>query len=362
MNLYVHVPFCRGKCAYCAFYSEPRFDGDLWKCYLAELERRFAAFPGKEEPVTTLYIGGGTPTLPPVDGLRSFFRLFRDSFSLAPDAEISIECNPETITPEKAELLAGFANRVSMGAQSFSPVLLEAIGRTSKDPEKIRSAFRMLRSAGIGNIGLDLMYALPGEDMTLLKQNLDSALELEPTHLSAYSLTLEEGTALAERTALSVPSDDLSAEMWEFIGSYTAEILPRYEISNYAKRDDECRHNQAVWHGERYFGFGPAACSFDGVRRWTEPASLNGWLAGDPAEEDLIPRETRLAEIFMMGLRTVRGWRVSEFERVTGNSLACLEDKIERLVNSGLLLREGEVIRATEKGLPFWNVIAEELL
>ena len=192
--------------------------------------------------------------------------------------------------------------------------------------------------------------------------NLDSALELEPTHLSAYSLTLEEGTALAERTALSVPSDDLSAEMWEFIGSYTAEILPRYEISNYAKRDDECRHNQAVWHGERYFGFGPAACSFDGVRRWTEPASLNGWLAGDPAEEDLIPRETRLAEIFMMGLRTVLGWRVSEFERVTGNSLACLEDKIERLVNSGLLLREGEVIRATEKGLPFWNVIAEELL
>ena len=205
MNLYVHVPFCRGKCAYCAFYSEPRFDGDLWKCYLAELERRFAAFPGKEEPVTTLYIGGGTPTLPPVDGLRSFFRLFRDSFSLAPDAEISIECNPETITPEKAELLAGFANRVSMGAQSFSPVLLEAIGRTSKDPEKIRSAFRMLRSAGIGNIGLDLMYALPGEDMTLLKQNLDSALELEPTHLSAYSLKprLRNGRLFPSRAMIS---------------------------------------------------------------------------------------------------------------------------------------------------------------
>ena len=361
MNLYVHVPFCRGKCAYCAFYSESRFDKSLWSRYLSELERRFAAF-SCDEPVKTLYIGGGTPTLPPVDCLKSFFALFRSSFPFAPDAEISIECNPETMSREKAELLAGFVNRVSMGAQSFSPVLLEAIGRTSKDPGQIGAAFRMLRSAGIRNIGLDLMYALPGEDMALLKRDLDSALELEPTHLSAYSLTLEEGTALAERKSLQVPSDDLSAEMWEFIGSYTAEILPRYEISNYAKGDYECRHNQAVWHGERYFGFGPAACSFDGVRRWTEPASLNGWLAGVPAEEDLIPRETRLAEIFMMGLRTVRGWRIPEFEEVTGNSLRCLERKIARLEENGLLLREGDVIRATRNGLLFWNVIAEELL
>ncbi len=362
MNLYVHVPFCRGKCAYCAFYSEPRFDEGLWNRYLAELECRFAAFPGRGEKITTLYIGGGTPTLPPVECLKSFFRLFRDSFSFAPDAEISIECNPETMSPEKAELLAGFVNRVSMGAQSFSPALLEAIGRTSKDPEKIRSAFRMLRSAGLCNIGLDLMYALPGEDMELLKRDLDAALELEPTHLSAYSLTLEEGTALAERTGLSVPSDDLSAEMWEFIGSYTAEILPRYEISNYAQKEYECRHNQAVWHGERYFGFGPAACSFDGFRRWTEQASLNGWLAGEKPEEDVIPRETRLAEIFMMGLRTVRGWKISEFEQVTGDSLRCLEKKIAHLEEIGLLLREGECIRATSEGLLFWNVIAEELL
>ena len=361
MNLYVHVPFCRGKCAYCAFYSEPRFDGALWLRYLAELKRRFAAF-SVEEPVRTLYLGGGTPTLPPVDCLKPFFDLLRGSFSFAPDAEISMECNPETMTPEKADLLAGFVNRVSMGAQSFSPVLLEAIGRTSKDPGKIATAFRMLRSAGIRNIGLDLMYALPGEDLECLKRDLDSALELEPEHLSAYSLTLEEGTALAERTSLSVPSEDLSAEMWEFIGSYTAEILPRYEISNYARREYECRHNQAVWHGERYFGFGPAACSFDGNCRWTEPASLRGWLAGDAPEMDVIPREERLAEIFMMGLRTVRGWQVSEFELVTGNSLAGLEKKIASLTESGLLLRSGGTVRPTPRGLLFWNVIAEELL
>ena len=361
MNLYVHVPFCRGKCAYCAFYSEPRFDGSLWKRYLSELAHRFSAF-SVDEPVQTLYIGGGTPTLPPIDCLDSFLTLLRTSFSYAPDAEISMECNPETMTPEKAERIAGFVNRVSMGAQSFSAALLEAIGRTSTEPGKTGAAFRMLRSAGIRNVGLDLMYALPGEDMELLKRDLDSALELEPTHLSAYSLTLEEGTALAGRNPLQVPSEELSAEMWDFIGSYTAKLLPRYEISNYARREYECRHNQAVWHGERYFGFGPAACSFDGDRRWTEPASLSRWLAGEAPEMDIIPRETRLAEIFMMGLRTVRGWRVSEFEQVTGNALSSLETKIDRLVESGLLLRQSGVIRATAKGLLFWNVIAEELL
>lgn len=361
MNLYVHVPFCRGKCAYCAFYSEPRFDRELWERYLAELERRFSEFsPGGT--VRTLYIGGGTPTLPDASALRRFLELLRRSFSFAPDAEISIECNPETMTPEKADILAGFVNRVSMGVQSFSAALLKNIGRTSTDPAKAGETFRMLRSTGLRNIGLDLMYALPGENMDRLKRDLDSALELEPSHLSAYSLTLEEGTALAAEKTLAVPSEELSAEMWEFIGVYLRDSLPRYEISNYARSEFECRHNQAVWHGEPYFGFGPAACSFDGVRRWTEPASLRDWLSGVPAEADIIPREERLAEIFMMGLRTVRGWRVSEFERITGNSLNVLSGKLTALIESGLLEQDGEVIRAAPGGLLFWNEIAEELI
>lgn len=361
MNLYVHVPFCRGKCEYCAFYSEPAFEPVLWTRYLEKLKQEFDAFSSRE-PVTTLYIGGGTPTLPEAEQLDSFLALFRSRFPFAPGAEISMECNPETMNAEKADVMAGFVNRVSMGAQSFSPELLAGIGRTSRNPDRVFRAFELLRAAGIRNLGLDLMYALPGETITQLERDLQTTLELGAVHISAYSLTLEEGSALASKRGLSVPSDDVSADMWELIGETLAPTHPRYEISNYAQEAFECRHNQNVWHGEPYFGFGPAACSFDGQTRWTEVPDLRRWLAGESAETDEIPRPERLAEILMMGFRTVRGWMPEEFFHVSGSSWDFLNPKLAYLKSLGLLEENGPALRPTRLGLIYWNGIAEELL
>ena len=316
MNLYIHVPFCHGKCAYCAFYSEPSFSLSLWTAWLNRMERELAKV---SEPITTLYLGGGTPTLAPVEELEKLGNLLRKNLTFAPGCERSIECNPETVTPEKASFLAEYFNRISMGAQSFSAASLRAIGRTARDPDVIRSAYSMLRCAGNRNIGLDIMYALPGQSIDDFACDLQAVSELAPDHLSAYSLTLEEGTALASENGLRVPSDEESAEEWELLGSFDPVRYPRYEISNYAAASHECRHNQSVWHGEPYLGLGPAASSFDGTRRWTEVPDLRRWLAGEPPEFDDIPHESRLREIFVMGLRTVRGWRKSEFAKVAGH-------------------------------------------
>lgn len=359
MNLYLHVPFCNGKCAYCAFYSEPAFSLPLWNAWLDKINR---GLDRVSEPVSTLYLGGGTPTLAPVEELEKLGNLLRRKLTFTAGCERSIECNPETVTPEKAALLAEHFNRISMGAQSFSAESLRAIGRTAADPDVIRSAYEELRRAGNRNIGLDLMYALPGQTVSGFQRDLDAVAMLAPDHLSAYSLTLEEGTALASRRGLRVPSDEESAEEWEMLGAFDPVRYPRYEISNYAAPERECRHNQAVWHGEPYLGLGPAASSFDGVRRRTEAADLLRWLNGEPPELDEIPRTDRLREIFVMGLRTVRGWRDGEFESVTGDSLDFLRPQLDSLAERGLLEEVNRAIRATKDGLLFWNEIALELV
>jgi coproporphyrinogen dehydrogenase len=359
MNLYLHVPFCNGKCAYCAFYSEPVFSLPLWNRWLERIERELDRVTS---PVSTLYLGGGTPTLAPVEELERLGKLLRSRLTFLADSERSIECNPETVTPEKASLLAEYFNRISMGAQSFSANSLRAIGRTACDPDIIRSAYVELRRAGNRNIGLDLMYALPGQSCDDFATDLNAVSELAPNHLSAYSLTIEEGTALAEKRGLRVPSDEESAEEWEMLGAFDPVRWPRYEVSNYAAPEYECRHNQAVWHGEPYLGLGPGASSFDGSRRWTEVADLRRWLGGEPPEMDVIPAESRLREIFVMGLRTVRGWRSGEFELRTRRSWSFMIPQIQRLWNAGLLECGRGSIRASEKGLLFWDEIAMELL
>ncbi len=359
MNLYLHVPFCNGKCAYCAFYSEPEFVLPLWNRWLDRIGRELERVTS---PVSTLYLGGGTPTLAPVEELEKLGNLLRSRLTFHADSERSIECNPETVTPEKASLLAEYFNRISMGAQSFSAKSLRAIGRTACDPDVIRSAYAELRRAGNRNIGLDLMYALPGQSCDDFAADLNAVSMLAPDHLSAYSLTIEEGTALAEERGLRVPSDEESAEEWEMLGAFDPVRWPRYEVSNYAAPEYECRHNQAVWHGEPYLGLGPGASSFDGSRRWTEVADLRRWLDGAPPVMDVIPEESRLREIFVMGLRTVRGWRSGEFERQTRKSWRFMASQIQRLCEAGLLEISDDSIHASETGLLFWDEIAVELL
>jgi len=360
-NLYIHVPFCAGKCDYCAFYSEPEPDAALVRPWLDRILIQLEENAPLLEKAETVYFGGGTPSLLPDDILRRLFSAVREAAPAA--AEISVEANPFTVTPEKAAVLAAFANRVSLGVQSFDRVLLNAVGRRIHAGPGPAEAVRNLRDAGLRNIGLDLMYGLPGETPGLWRHDLECALALDPEHVSAYSVTPEPGTAFARRTAGQPEDDALSEAMWELAGEVLGGAgLPRYEISNYARPGFESRHNSNVWHGQTYLGLGPAACSFDGTDRWTQVSSLRAWLDGAPPEVDRIPRRARLGEILMMGLRTVRGWTRQEFEAAAGCPWDVFAGQLDELADRGLVTCAADAVAPTERGLAFWNDVAESLV
>ena len=360
-NLYIHVPFCAGKCDYCAFYSEPAPDAALIRLWLDRILFQLEENVPRLEHAETVYFGGGTPSLLPDDVLKRLFSAVREAAPAA--VEISIEANPFTIAQEKAAVLTSFANRVTLGIQSFEPALLEAIGRRKHTGPGPEEAVRNLREAGLRNLGIDLMYALPGETPDLWRRDLERALALKPEHISAYSVTPEPGTPFARRIAGQTEDDALSEAMWEQAGEILGVAgLSRYEISNYARPGFESRHNSNVWHGRTYLGLGPAACSFDGTDRWTQVSDLRAWLDGAPPEVDRIPRRARLGEILMMGLRTVRGWTRKEFEAAAGCGWDGFSTQLNELAERCLLTITKDTITPTERGLAFWNDVAESLV
>ncbi len=369
-NLYIHVPFCRSKCAYCAFYSLENASPKKMEEWLDQLSRHLESALPDCEAFRSIYIGGGTPTLLPVPLLKRLFGRIRSLADILPDAEISMECNPGTLTEAKAEAAAGFVNRVSMGVQSFRPENLRRIGRRSGDLRSVSPAFSLWRSVGIRNIGIDLIYAIPGQTLEEWTDDLEQAAALKPDHLSAYSLSLEEGSRLdslfrENENPEKFPDDAAAADMWEAAGDILLSKagLPRYEISNYASSSRECRHNQNVWHGDTLLGLGPAAASFDGTLRFTQIPSLSAWLSGAPPENDPLPKEKRAREIFVMGLRTVRGWRAEEFCDASGGiAWDCFARDIERCADDDLLELSSDTVRPTHKGLLFWNTLAGELI
>lgn len=360
-NLYIHVPFCRGKCGYCAFYSQPEMDPVLADAWLERIRRDLQNAEPKLQEVHTVYFGGGTPSLLPEKTLRELFRAVARHVRLTPGAEVTMEATPESVTPDRCAAAAGFINRVSMGVQSFSPELLKNAGRRDREAGTVERAVGLWRKeAGVENLGIDLIFALPGETLAMWQSDLQRAVQLPVRHISAYSLMVEDGTPLAASGYR--PDETLSADMWETAGSFlTGHGFPRYEISNYAEKAFQARHNQNIWHGETYLGLGPAASGFDGTDRFTEVPDLSRWLAGEPPERDAIPRASRLREIFIMGLRTVRGWSPEEFRRATGESADFPE--LTGAQRSGLIeTGPGGEVRPTAKGLAFWNELAEMLL
>jgi len=362
-NLYIHVPFCSRKCDYCAFYSVERSGPDLHRKWLNRIQRDLDKYADRLAPLDSVYFGGGTPTLPEADLLDEMFRTVLGSVRLTPGAEITSEANPETVTPERAAVLAAHVNRISMGVQSFDPVKRAVLGRHPATAESVPQAVMRLRDAGIRNLGLDLMYAVPGETLDGWQNDLRLALALEPEHLSAYALTPEEHTPYAKAHGLKPVDDALSAEMWQTAGRILAAAgLPRYEVSNYAAAPFQARHNCNVWHGRTYLGLGPSACSFDGIDRFNEPADIVQWLDGGPPEIDRISPEARRREILMMGLRAVRGWDRAEFEAVAGAGWDDALPVLRELAEEGLIVLADLHCAPTEHGLAFWNDIAERLI
>ncbi|MGE4563236.1 MAG: coproporphyrinogen-III oxidase family protein [Victivallaceae bacterium] len=357
VQVYLHVPFCRAKCGYCAFYSESGAPAELRGAYLAKLatDLERAAISA---PVETLYLGGGTPTLLSESELETLFAVLRRHLPLRPDAEISIEANPETITAAKAAVIAEFANRVSLGVQSFDPSLRQILGRDASD-EAIATAIELL-AGRFRHFNLDLIYAIPGQTLDGFAADLARAAGAGIDHLSCYSLTPEEGTRLS-----SIPvDDDFSATVYEALPELLAPFgLARYEISNYARPGCGCRHNLRVWEGSILYGFGPAAAGFDGKTRLQQPLTLDGWLAGEPPELDELSPAERRREIAAMNLRTVEGWgrdRYLDLPGATTEQWRELGAIAARFPD--LLFFDGLHLKCTRKGLLFWDEIAMELL
>lgn len=361
-NIYIHVPFCGSKCGYCAFYSESSPCPDLMDTYLAKLEMDFSGYQ-TVGPIDTIFIGGGTPSLLPPEQLERLFKLIIKNFRTDNNAEITIECNPETVTAEKAEIIAGFANRVSVGVQSFSPVMLKRLGRNA-GPEDIDRTLNLLHHHAMDNINIDLIYGIPGQSRKDFAGDLEEAVDLGIKHISCYALTPEETALLSTpELAAHLTDDEAETEMWFLSGNTLAKLgIMRYEISNYAAPGYRCRHNWNVWHGQRYTGFGPSACSFDGVLRKTEATPIRNWLNGEPPELDQLEPYSRSLEVFAMGLRTVDGWSRQEWEncalpeKMDWKELA----KFQPIQDHAIITEER--IKLNDIGLLFWDNIAMDIL
>ena len=375
MELYIHIPFCVRKCAYCDFLSAPADQdtiGRYMECLEKQLVRQAASF--QEKVIDTVFIGGGTPTILCIEQLSRLLAAVQEHFVLAAGAEITVEATPGTITTGKARALAqGGVNRVSLGLQSTSERELRLLGRIHTYDDFLRS-YGLVREAGIRNVNVDLMSALPGQTIASYEKTLHQVLSLHPEHISAYSLIIEEGTPFYERYRADeklrdagkepqvLPSEESERAMYELTGALLADYgYERYEISNYAKAGFACRHNIGYWTGEEYLGLGLGASSYIEETRFCNTSELRAYL-----EEDFTPREVqhlskndRMAEFFYLGLRMTAGVAKADFVRRFGLSAeAVYGDVLKDLTAQELLTDTGTHYRLT----PFGRDVSNQVL
>lgn len=377
MLVYIHVPFCLSKCKYCAFYSQP-IDRDiasgqasgLMQHYvdtlLLELARYGDEYQG--EPVRSVFFGGGTPSLLPPKAIGAIMDRLHRHFKLAPRAEITLEANPESLRGRNPlpEYLACGINRLSIGIQSLDDATLRMLGRRHKGADSMRAIFAA-REAGFANIGVDLMWGLPGQSMRQWLQTLKDVIRLGPDHISSYGLTLEPGTPLereCESGALVLPPErDQSIMFMEGAAFLEANGFLHYEISNFARMGFQCRHNLGYWEGSDYLGLGPSATSTIKSRRWTNPATLKGWDEAarkglkDRDTEILTPK-TRILELIMLRLRTARGLRLKAYHDLTGSDFIHDHQKlVQAMHENGLIRIRNGYLSLTRSGMLVSNTI-----
>jgi oxygen-independent coproporphyrinogen-3 oxidase len=274
LSLYIHIPFCVKKCFYCGFYSTPytALNADIFIDAL-RLEAAGLAGTYSEREFGSLYLGGGTPTVLSSHQLTAVISVARSHFTMAPDAEVTVEANPQSGSePLLLALRKAGVNRLSIGVQSFSDRLLATLGRPHHAAQA-GAVFQSARRCGFENVGIDLMYGIPGQTADDWSRTLDQAISLRPDHVSAYSLSLDEGSDYQQKAAaglLHMPDDDAVADFYDTgVERLTAAGFLHYEISNFAQRGFECRHNLNYWRRGEYLGLGPGAWSFVAARRFS---------------------------------------------------------------------------------------------
>lgn len=374
LGLYIHVPFCVRKCSYCDFLSQSCHDTVLFEKYLHAITREAQQrLPQIQRPLSSIFIGGGTPTALPATLLQRLWDEVAAIFPRTPDAEITMEVNPGTLSEETLQVLATIPlTRVSLGAQSIHPAELLMLGRIHT-PEEIEIAVTSLRVIGVPQINIDLMYALPKQTLANWQKTLEHIISLKPDHLSCYALILEEGTALAQQVqAGELPWPDENEE--EEMVAFTASALQHagydcYEVSNAARSGAICRHNVGYWLGYDYVGLGPAATSTMSGIRWrnTEDiASYNKRAYGGQPVMDYIERlsaPARLLERVMLGLRLRHGFDLQAAETACGCQLHALAgDILLTLRNEGLIAEHEKVLCLTKQGYRSANTVVARLM
>ncbi|MFC1745553.1 radical SAM family heme chaperone HemW [Candidatus Riflebacteria bacterium] len=368
LGIYIHIPFCPKKCAYCDFISHVGSEEEQ-KLYISALLKEIRDFSFADRRISTIFIGGGTPLQLGSDLLHRLLSFLHENLYFSDSYEWTVECNPETVSKEKIGILKTYGvNRVSLGVQSFLDRELQYLGRVHNS-EKIYSSFDILRTLGISNINLDLMIGLPLQQEKALSFNLNRIQQLKPEHVSVYILGIEKNTELYRKICSggeSEPVEDIQAEHYSFVQNYLQESpLVQYEISNYCIQARECLHNIRYWENKEVLGFGQGAWSYLSRSRTRNYSEMEKYLKnpGQKIEEIKLSFEEQLREDLILGLRLVKGVSIEEFMVNYGvNIYKKYRPLWEKFRKMGFLLINDEWIKINPEKFVLSNEIFVELI
>ncbi len=362
-GLYIHIPFCIKKCKYCDFTSYSQCSQK--EEYLSALFNEMHEYKGTD--IDTVFIGGGTPSILSPKQIEELMRNVRKNFNLTSDCEISMEANPGTLDADKIRAMYDMGiNRVSVGVQSFNDDELNAIGRIH-NADMAYNNILQLRNAGFENINIDIMSALPFQSKQTLLNTLKKTVLLPITHISAYSLILEEGTPLKneyENGEFTLPSDDEDREMYAITVDFLKKHgFGRYEISNFAKEGYECKHNLKYWKCNEYIGLGVSAHSYIGNKRFSNTDNLQEYINGAKRDIIILQEHDKISEFMIMGFRTQKGVGENEFKMRFGKDLKDVyQMEIEKFIKLGLLSLNNGYYSLTDRGFDISNSIMSEFI
>ena len=378
VGIYIHIPFCKQKCKYCDFTSfackEDIYD-EYFKCLKKEITEKSDELDNENIEIDTIYIGGGTPSIVPTEYIEDIINLIYEKYNVSKIAEITIEANPGTIDKDKLEkyIEAGI-NRLSIGLQSTNDKLLKMLGRIHTYCE-FEEVYKTARQVGFKNINVDLMIGLPNQTMKNVQESLEEIIKKSPEHISVYSLIVEENTKmfdLIESGELELPNENLEREMyWEVKNVLQENGYCHYEISNFAKKGFESKHNSNCWKQHSYLGFGVAAHSYyDGIR-YSNITDLKTYIENFQNGESVYniifhekqSKEQMMKEYMLLGLRKISGVKISEFkEKFIDNPIYYFREQLNKLVKQNLLEVSEDSIYLTNKGLDLANVVWMEFI
>lgn len=371
-GIYIHIPFCKRRCIYCDFFSTTASEkkNEYIKALCKEIARRKDYLGG--ETIDTVYLGGGTPSQLEKDDFTNIFKTIYDNYSVNPNAEITIEANPDDLTDEYVEMLSTLPfNRLSMGIQTFNDDILSLLKRRHNAQQAIE-AFGRCRNAEFRNISIDLMYGLPGESMDTWNKDLDTAISLKPEHISAYHLIYEEGTVLyklKEENKVREADEDLSNSLFETLISRLKENgYVHYEISNFCRPGMHSRHNSSYWKGIKYLGCGPSAHSYDGHSRQWNISSLDKYIecinnGSDISEIEELDLYTRYNDFVITSIRTAWGMPLDKLKSEYGNVLYDYCLKMARPhISQGTLEIKDNTLKLTQSGIFISDGIMSDML